>query len=126
MTTFPKLIVINIDNGLMNVMSMLPSLILLLMKQSDNFVDKHRLKDFIDTVIESKKAKVKCKQCGADNDVSELLYSQYGAGTGIKRQLTCERGAILYDVGVVSFKLREGAKLPDGITCTIGDSIYQK
>lgn len=50
-----------------------------------------------------------------DSDISELLYKQYGAGTWIKRQLTCACNVVLYDVGVMSFQLRDRTKLPEGV-----------
>jgi hypothetical protein len=149
MTACPKQLAINIDNGLFTFEASLLAEWIANSNKCGEFIELFAqwlndrdesvaepyaladetirsagLKNFIDTVIESKKAKVKCKQCGAENDVSELLYRQYGAGTWIKRQLTCECGAVLYDAGMVSFQLREGAKLPDGVNQIIGNNIH--
>jgi hypothetical protein len=48
----------------------------------------------------------------AEHKVQNLVYKQYRAGTWLKQQLNCTCGAVLYDMPLVSFQLRDGRSLP--------------
>jgi hypothetical protein len=140
MTSCPKYLIININDGLFTFKASLLADWIASSNKGGEFIElftawingrddsnttpytlgnqsihKAGLEHFMDTVIEKKHSSVKCQQCGSEHNVGELVYQQYGVGTWIKRKLTCTCDAVLYDIGMLSFQLRDGAKLPDGV-----------